>query len=712
MTGVGNALTREALVERTGRELGGKARGLTDLQSAGFTVPPFVCSPLDIGEAVRSLGFPLAVRSSASVEDGTTLSFAGQFSSFLNLRSFDEVHHAAAQCRASVRAPSVLEYCRHNGIAPESLRMEVIIQRMVQPDLAGVAFTVCPVTGREEVVIEACEGPSSELLAGHTAPLPGDHPLVARYRDEIERVARKIQRHYGRPQDIEFAIESGTLYILQTRPITRIAFAPTVGEWTNADFRDGGVSSDVCTPLMWSLYDFIWEDTLKRFLRELKLLRRDFRAGRMFFGRPYWNLGEVKQCLTRLPGFVEREFDEDLGVAPTYPGVGRRTPVNPFTVVRALPSLFAIDAVWKKQERFDAEFLAGGFADLAARYETRPPDPVDALSSLIHDAYRTTESNYFRTIFCASLAKLDFMASYPDAPFPALLAALPPLSHLAPTRAMLDMMERGETDVTPLLTRFRHRSRRELDIRVPRWDEDRPWVEELMQHCASQPRGDPQQAYDQAYAGSIRKLARHRRAGFKRKLERVRRFVWLREEMRDLSSQMYYLIRKHVLAVARRRGLGDHIFFMTFQEILADDRSAIERNRAIYDSYRNFEPPNEIGFRFASAESSSQGELRGVGASPGTTTGVARVVRSVEEAARVEQDAILICPFTDPGWTPVLNRVSAVVTEAGGLLSHAAVICREYGIPAVLGVPRATARIKDGVALTVNGGTGSITIEE
>ena len=100
--------------------------------------------------------------------------------------------------------------------------------------------------------------------------------------------------------------------------------------------------------------------------------------------------------------------------------------------------------------------------------------------------------------------------------------------------------------------------------------------------------------------------------------------------------------------------------------------------------------------------------MKGIGASQGRTEGVARIALTVEEAARVEKGAILVCPFTDPGWTPVLDRVSGVVTETGGLLSHAAVICREYGIPAVLGIRGVTSRISDGQTLIVDGGTGIV----
>jgi pyruvate,water dikinase len=119
-----------------------------------------------------------------------------------------------------------------------------------------------------------------------------------------------------------------------------------------------------------------------------------------------------------------------------------------------------------------------------------------------------------------------------------------------------------------------------------------------------------------------------------------------------------------------------------------------------------FQAPNEIGL----PEASIGADLTGLGASRGVVRGTARIARTVEEAARVEAGSILVCPFTDPGWTPVLDRVAGVVTETGGLLSHAAVICREYGIPAVLGVAQATERIADGATIAIDGGRGTVEV--
>lgn len=692
--------------------VGGKAYRLQQLQAAGFPVPEFVVSPADVAAAVEQLGTPVAVRSSASVEDGREISFAGQFESVLDLAAESDIEAAVDRCRASVRAPSVLNYCRRHGLDAEQIRMDVIVQRMVRPELAGVAFTVNPATGREEVVIEACEGVADSLLSGHLAPLPADHPLLNRHRSEIAAIARQIQRFFGAPQDVEFAIEDGRLYILQSRPITRIAFAADVGEWTNADFRDGGVSSSVCTPVMWSLYDFVWDHSLKGCLRELRLFEEDFTAGRMFFGRPYWNLGAVKDCLARLPGFVEREFDNDLSVAVTYEGPGRCTPVTLGSVLRALPTLTSISRFFRRQRLAAERLLNSEFAELEQKYatQTTSEEALSSFEELIERDFLKVESTYFRTIFAASLAKLDLMSSFPDADYAALVAGLPPLRHLAPVRAVQALPARTDEGLDEVIAAYRHHCRLGLDIVHPRWDEDAAFVRRMLAELPASAGADPRPASDFARSDALSRLPRWRRRRFAAKLDRLRHFVWLREELRDLSSRMYYFIRRRVLQIAQQRNLGEDTFFCSFREILADDRSGIARNRTIYESYRHFQPPNEIGQRYHLQPLACDDALHGIAASPGTIHGIAFVARTVEEASRMPAGRIVVCPFTDPGWTPVLDRAAGVVTETGGLLSHAAIICREYGIPAVLGVPQATSRIRHGSSILLHGSAGRVEV--
>lgn len=664
-------------------------------------------------QITTQLGFPLAVRSSASVEDGPRASFAGQFRSSLNLNSIEEVELAVQDCLNSASSPSVSEYCRRYGIAPESIRMQIIIQKMLQPQLAGVIFTVNPVSGREEVVIDACAGLADELLAGRESALPKNHVLIERHRDDLTSVAQRIAQYLGQPQDIEFAIQEGTIFILQSRPVTRINTGGIDGEWTNANFRDGGVSSSVCSPLMWSLYSLVWNASLKDTLREIQLLTGDFPAGRMMYGRPYWNLGALKNCLTRVPGFVEREFDTDVGVEIRYEGDGIRTAPTLKRFLRFLPCVMAIRRFVKQQTATATRILQRGYGPIDQSCQAAYDDATGGFRSLIERDYFQLEYSYFRTIFALSLAKMDFKLFFPQADFPALMTSLPPVRHTAPLRRMQASRRSGNDLVQELINEFRHHYHIGLDICHARWDEVPDYVSSLIQREPSHDDESEPVDWQQVRRETAAGLPFWKRRLFYHKLDRLRYLIWLREEMRDLSNRMYYGIRRHVLAVSKKCSLGDDIFFMTYQEILNDDRSSIDHNRIVYDSYRNFRAPNEIGERFTRPhppESTAErpGQLKGLAAGPGTVQGTAHVARTIQEALQLPTGSILICPYTDPGWTIALSRVSGLVTEAGGILSHAAVLCREFGIPAVLAVPDACDRIASGSQIEIHGDKGSI----
>mgnify|MGYP001824775692 CR=1 FL=1 len=282
------------------------------------------------------------------------------------------------------------------------------------------------------------------------------------------------------------------------------------------------------------------------------------------------------------------------------------------------------------------------------------------------------------------------------------------MRYAQPMRLARDMTRPSEVELQSLVHRFRHNYCRGLDVCRPRWDEDAQLVTEILRQRPTVPAAAPQHTYEAARAEALAKIPRRKRNRFRRKLEVLRRFVWLREEMRDLSNQMYYHIRRGALEISRHRGLEDGIFFMTFQQILRDDRSHMAAGREVYESYRNFKAPHEIGHGFSSRPQAAHDAWRGIAASPGTAGGTVFVAHDVEQAAGMAPGQVLVCPFTDPGWTLVLDRAAGVVSDTGGLLSHAAVICREYGIPAVLAVADATSRIRHGSRVTVRGSEGVV----
>jgi phosphohistidine swiveling domain-containing protein len=746
--------------------------------------------PTGLAEALRealgpALSDPLAVRSSGTVEDGAEASFAGQFESRLGVQGEAALHVALKACLASLFTPRLVAYLRAQGPSlprDDPPGLAVVVQRLVAADAAGAMFTVNPLTGREEeTVVEAVTGPGEGHASG---TVPADRfvvdvaagRLVSRERarrageatlDDAQVLAlaelgARAQEHLGLPLDLEWVRAGGELALVQARPITRIHFASDLGEWTTADFRDGGVSSGPCSPLLASLYELAFERSMPAYLRSLGLLARGHRARwfRVFFARPYWNVAEVKAAVAPLPGFVERNFDEDLGIEPTYPGPGRSTPTRPATVLRALPVLFRLRRGYRRRLAANARFLAGFPARLApfdldvAALGALPPDRLgDGLSRLVGDLYLGTETSYFETIYNTSNAKLDFSVPFARArartpiDYGRLVGGLRDLSHLRPL-ADLHATLRGIRDAGREVTlddaeafarRWAWHGRRELDLAAPRWPEDLPFVLAMMKRAleAWRPGDHPAAAAEAQHAAHLAERSRAlsalrgplARASFRGALARLRRFTFEREEMRDRSSRVYAVVRRWALEAGRRLAAAgalpepEAVFALRQEDLLAAVQGRLppaevaRRARAgqrMLRSYRNFANPNEIGARheLAPAPRAPAGPLlRGTACSPGRARGRARVIRSLEQAGRLGTGDVLVTAFTDPGWTPLFPGLGAVVTETGGLLSHAAVIAREYGIPAVLAVSGATRAIPDGAWVAVDGGAGTVSLE-
>jgi pyruvate,water dikinase len=227
-------------------------------------------------------------------------------------------------------------------------------------------------------------------------------------------------------------------------------------------------------------------------------------------------------------------------------------------------------------------------------------------------------------------------------------------------------------------------------------------------------------------------IGRHRvlRFRFLNALARLRRFAWWREEMRNYSTWLYALLRTWSLEAGRRLARAgllsdpEEIWTVSYADVLAALggevaydvlRRKARAGRRLMESFRCFEIPNEIGQGRCfdgPLDSTTVPEvvLRGTPCSSGRAVGRARSIASLEEAGAVRDGDLLVTPFTDPGWTLLFPRLAGVVTETGGLLSHAAVISREYGIPAVLGVTGATRRIGDGDWIAVDGTRGVVEI--
>lgn len=766
-------------------------------------------------------GNSFAVRSSGTLEDGAVSSFAGLYESVLNVKTLNETLNAMRSCWSAFFADRAINYIQQRNIR-NTIGLALVVQCLVPAKKSGVLFTVDPILGNDkEMLIEACFGLGEALVSGQVdadqyryhwideqeterrvarkdysclpipdppftklAPLDAKkaHAAVLTHEEVayLVRLALKIQSHAGRPVDIEWAINEKQFYILQSRPITELGFAGIEGEWTTADFRDGGVSSSVCTPFMSSLYKMVMDSTMADYLKRLGLPQREQKDTWLspFYSRPYWNLSAAKHYLSKVPDFNERAFDEGLGIQPRYEGIGVQSKITATSLFYGLRALWVIKSNCKRKLLTCAEFANTQCIRLTQLKKVSlrtlaTDDLYKQFQSFLDEDYFYNESTYFdfvydnsnlNSLFRDKLNKLPFDQS----DFTHLLSGLEGVSHLAQVQGLWELRAsiessqasqtywsthtseeicthylsgRRDVDLDGLhhyLEKYGHHSRKELDLLVPRYVEEPSYVIQQLLDVLSQPdSNDPRQRYllqsRKAESARLKLLASvkpWRRKALDARLRQVRSFLWWREELRDLSTKFYFQVRLMTCEVAKRLVDDgflldvDDVFFLEKSQLFSVLRgetspSECQRqvvvNRSYYDSFRNYVIPDEIGSRYSVVEPYYQScevtdQISGVAGSPGVTTGVARIIADIGEAESLQEGDILITRCTDPGWTPKFAMLKGVVTETGGVLSHAAVICREYGIPAVLAVKGATREITDGQIITIDGSAGLVTL--
>lgn len=732
-----------------------------------------------------------AVRSSATKEDLAEFSFAGQYKTFLNTKGAEEIAEKVIECYRSMFDKTGISYIAANRIDPEDLAMAVVIQEMVDSDVSGICFTVNPVSGNDKVMlIEAVKGLGENIVSGRVNPeqygydryemkaVENNGTLIS--SDLLEKMGRTfadIQLHFGYPCDIEFAVKDGELYILQSRSITKINYGDLKDIWTTADFKDGGVSASICTPYMWSLYEYIWEYSFRKFLLDSKILTPkdvDKKLGEMYYGRPYWNLSVAKQAMSGVVGYREREFDQEYGIKPTYEGDGHVTKATPGALVHILRMALAQKKILKERnenaETLKRELLKT-YEEYRKNYDEHTIDDVKArFKSLTHDVYLHSETTYFWQIFIntihQSLYKDGLLKHVSESEYLTLLGSIENISHLLPFYAMWDLSRKIIGDETALsywkgtpaeeiaknidgsqymlpgmkeiIDKYGYHSDKELDVTYPCYFEDPvPLIASVKDMLVLTgdfgPEKDKKEGRlkSEAIMHSLEKtLSASKYKKVKNKVDEMRRMLWWREEFRDVSTRFYYLIRVYTVELSKTLAaegvlkkaedvwmlkVGNVWDFLEGKLTKEDLHEIILKNRRYYDSFRNYMSENEIGPMFGSGSDSGVktdgNSLKGIGANNGKITGTARVICDFSEIERLQQNDILVTKFTDTGWTPKFAILSGIVTEYGGILCHAAIVSREYGIPAIVNCHDALTKIKDGQTITIDGATGIVTFE-
>ena len=752
--------------------VGGKAANLGALLRAGFAVPDgFVMTTSareeDLGairDAYRALTAPsVAVRSSATVEDNSELSAAGQFKTVLNVRTEAELLDAVRLCRTSSEALGARAYLGESHV-PGQLAMAVVVQRQIPADAAGVLFTEAP-QNPDEMLIEAVPGLGEDLVSGRTPPdtfrvnartgeiiesrcLREKPTLNGRDVARLWSLGREVAAHFDSPQDIEWAISGDGLFVLQARPITtsdRAAARSRLIQAAREELAHSGRGPWVLhnlaetlphpTPLTWSV--------LRRFM-----------SGSGGFGAMYRRLGfdpaetefldlilgRVYMDLSRAPALFGKNFPfaYDPEALHRDPGAGQLPPSIPrgSWIARVLARRRMSEA----QRRIDAESLDFDqrlsqqiIPDWVAWCAQEKKRDISRLSAdewmalwreregRLFDKF-TPEILFTSFITATALRRLrDSVAEHfwdedPEA-LTQLLASTGAPDRTTLADAELREVAQGRRSVETWLADYGHRAIGEVDLAVPRWreipDALRAYAARLQD--APDPMESHQRRVEQA-RNRIDQLPAQIAREVGEQADLARRYLRFREDGKHYLMLGYDLLRDMVLDASRR--LKADAAWLTFGELAeamgdaSQPQPQLDRRRREYRAEARMPLPHIIdGTTLATLGEIPRLEkherLNGQAISSGFASGPVRIVESPLDARELGGGYVLVCPSTDPQWTPLFLKASALVLGCGGSLSHGAIVAREMNLPAVV-LADATLLLHEGEDIFVDGSSGVI----
>jgi rifampicin phosphotransferase len=756
-----------------------------------------------------------AVRSSATAEDLPTASFAGQQDTYLNVVGPAAILRHVSRCWASLFTERAVAYRRRNGIDHRAVDMAVVVQQMVFPDAAGILFTADPVTGNRKVAtVDATFGLGEALVSGlvnpdvfkvrhgevvartiatkeravHALPAGGTQEVAidSQRREQpaltdaqvlrLVELGRRIEAHFGRPQDIEWCLADGGFQIVQSRPITTLFPVPESGDEENhvyVSVGHGQMMTDPMKPLglsMWQLTALVpMHEAGGRLFVDVtgRLASPAGRAALLeVMGRGDPLIRDALETVLDRGDFVPSLPDTGPGGPAAGPGGppagGAPAPIetDPAIVTglieRSRTSIAALerDILTKTgPELFD--FLLNAFEE----HRRVLGDPLNLqaimagmeatwwLNDKLHEWLGEKNAADTLTLSAPGNVTSEMGLALLDVadvirPRPEVVAYL----QGAEDEDFLDGLAKlpGGTEardaMDAYLDRYGMRCVGEIDITRPRWRE-RPTtlVPVILDHVRNFGPGAAERRFEQGRQRAQQKeeevLSRlralpdgDRKADeTKRMIDRVRTFIGYREYPKYGIISRYFLYKQALMAEAERLVQAnvlpekEDVFYLTFREFHDAVRSnqvdegLIRQRKDAFRSYHALTPPRVLtsdGEAVTGAyrrDDVPAGALVGVPVSAGTIEGRARVVLDMAQAD-LEAGDILVTPFTDPSWSPLFVAVAGLVTEVGGQMTHGAVIAREYGLPAVVGVERATRLIRDGQRIRVHGTDGYVEI--
>lgn len=776
----------------------GERRAIREISAKIRAVIESISIPTDIAEEiVRHIdvfgeGKAFAVRSSATAEDLPAASFAGQQDSYLDIVGKDAILQHISRCWASMFTDRAVMYRLQNGFDHRSVYLSVVVQRMVFPQVSGVMFTADPVTCNRKVVsIDAGFGLGDALVSGQVNAdgykvrdggivekrVCSKQALTDEQILQLERIGRKIEAHFGYPQDIEWCLADDAFYIVQSRPITTLYPIPEASDGENHVYVSVGhqqMMTDPIKPLGLSVWLLTGARPMFRtgggrlFVDITKSLASP--AGRQ-------NLVDVlghsdpliKDALITIieRGFIKLDPNDKSEPGPVKSHKGLSTAdilaeagSDPDIVVELIRSSEASMRALRHtiQTKSGLEVFDCILEDMQQRRQ-RASDPknLNVIMAAIHASAWVNEkmNDWLGEKNVADVVSLSVpnnvtsemgmeLLDVADVirPYPEIIAYLQRvkednfLDELIPFEGGRQVRDA----ITAFLDRYGMRCAGEIDITRTRWRE-KPGilVPMILSNIKNLETGASKRKFEHGRQEALKKeqelLVRLKQLPdgeekvreTKQMIDLIRNFIGYREYPKYDIVSRYFIYKQALLREAERLVQAnvlcqkEDIYYLSFEELQEVIRThqleyeIIDKRKEAFRVYEKLTPPRVItsdGEIITGAyrrENIPANAILGLAVSSGVIEGRARVILDVEDAELGGED-ILVTAFTDPSWTPLFLSIKGLVTEVGGLMTHGAVIAREYGLPAVVGVENATKLIRDGQRIRVNGTEGYVEI--
>ena len=758
-----------------------------------------------------------AVRSSATAEDLPTASFAGQQDTYLNIVGKDAILQHISKCWASLFTERAITYRLQNGFDHHKVYLSVVVQRMVFPEVAGILFTADPINSNRKVLsIDASFGLGETLVSGRVNPdvykvrngkvidkkISTKKLAIYAVKDggtkeqeieperqnrqaltdeqilQLERIGRKIEEHFGQPQDIEWCLVDDTFYIVQSRPITTLYPIPEANDEENHVYVSVGHQQMMTDPIK-PLGISVWVSTGARPMFKTG-------GGRLFVdittslvspaGRQ--NLLDVlghsdpliKDALITI---IERE---DF----IKPDPNNKSEPGPVKSHKGMSSADIL-AEAGSDPAIVADLIKSSETSLSAlKHNIQTKSGLDVFDCILEDMQQRRQRALGQKNLSVIMAAIHASAwinekmsdwlgeknvadtlslSVPNnvtsemgmklldvadviRPYPEIIEYLQQVKddNFLDELVQFEGGQQVSDAIVAYLDKYGMRCAGEIDITRTRWSEKPSiLVPMILSNIKNLEPGASKRKFEQGRQEALKKkqdlLARlkqlpdgeQKAEETKQMIDLIRNFIGYREYPKYDIVSRYFIYKQALLKEAERLVQAnvlhekEDIYYLAIEELQEAirtnklDYQVIDKRKDQYRSYEKLTPPRvitsegEIITGQYKRENIPATAIAGLPVSSGVVEGRARVVLNMEDAD-LEDGDILVTSFTDPSWTPLFLSIKGLVTEVGGLMTHGAVIAREYGLAAVVGVENATKLIKDGQKIRVNGTDGYVEI--